>query len=314
MPKVSVIIPTYNRQYIIVKTIESVLNQSKQDLEVIVVDDGSSDDTRGVVESLNDSRVRYFYKTNGGAASARNFGLSKAMGEYVAFLDSDDSWPENYLEVMLSYLQRNGAFGAAYSPITILYPDGSITSRRTTDGKSGWITVDLFKRGFISPAASVFRSSVWKDFYFDEALRTSEDSDAFLRLSMRTQFLFLTDVKPFIKISPDSLSAQVGVVCTRLLVLERFYYKLGGDKIIPSHIARRRLSHACRKIAEDRRRKGGRAAALELYKRAIRHWPIDCRLYLGLLRTLLLSSRKDQKPNWKIPEPLGDPIGPNRFG
>ena len=71
MPKVSVIIPTYNRQYIIVKTVESVLNQSKQDLEVIVVDDGSSDDTRGVVENLNDSRVRYFYKTNGGA-SVRN--------------------------------------------------------------------------------------------------------------------------------------------------------------------------------------------------------------------------------------------------
>ena len=72
MPKVSVIIPTYNRQYIIVKTVESVLDQSKQDLEVIVVDDGSSDNTRGVVESLNDSRVRYFYKTNGDVASARN--------------------------------------------------------------------------------------------------------------------------------------------------------------------------------------------------------------------------------------------------
>lgn len=99
MPKVSVIIPTYNGQYIIVKTVESVLDQSKQDLEVdIVVDDGSSDDTRGVVEIFNDSRVRYFYKTNGGAASARNFGLSKTMGEYVAFLDSDNFWPENYLE------------------------------------------------------------------------------------------------------------------------------------------------------------------------------------------------------------------------
>lgn len=127
-------------------------------------------------------------------------------------------------------------------------------------------------------------------------------------------FLFVTDVESFIRISPDSLSAQTGVVCTRLLVLERFYYKLGGNKIILSHIALRKLSHACRKIAEDRRHKGARAAALELYKRAIRHWPGDCRLYLGLLRTLLLSSRKDQKPNWNIPEPLGTPIGPNRFG
>lgn len=314
MPKVSVIIPTYNRQYIIVRTIESVLNQSKQDLEVIVVDDGSSDDTRGVVESLNDSRVRYFYKTNGGAASARNFGLSKTMGEYVAFLDSDDFWPENYLEIMLSSLCINSKFGAAYSPITIVYPNGSkVKSYKRPDSKGGWITLDLFKRGFIWPSATVFRRSAWKNFYFDEALRTSEDSDAFLRLSMRTQFLFVEDVEAFHRISPDSLCAEVGVVCKRLLVLERFYYKLGGDKIIPSHIARRKLSHACRKIAEDRRRKGGRAAALKLYKRAIRHWPSDCRLYLGFLRTLLLSSRKDQKPNWKIPKPLGDPIGPNRF-
>ena len=76
MSKVSVIIPTYNRQYIIVKTVESVLDQSEQNLEVIVVDDGSSDDTCGLVKSLNNSRVRYSYKTNGGAASAWNLRLA----------------------------------------------------------------------------------------------------------------------------------------------------------------------------------------------------------------------------------------------
>ena len=106
----------------------------------------------------------------------------------------------------------------------------------------------------------------------------------------------------------DSLCAEAGVACTRFLVLERFYYRLcGGQDYSFSYSA------ACRKVAADRRHKGARVAALELYKRAIRHWLGDCRLYLGLLRTLL-SSRTDQKPNWKIQEPLGDPIGTNRFG
>ena len=97
MPKVSVIIPTYNKTIYYRKDSRECLDQSKQDLEVDC-GDGSSDDTRNVVASLNDSRVRYFYKTNGGAAIVRNFGLSKTIGKYVAFFDSDDFWPENYFE------------------------------------------------------------------------------------------------------------------------------------------------------------------------------------------------------------------------
>lgn len=144
--------------------------------------------------------------------------------------------------------------------------------------------------------------------------RSYEDSDAFLRLSMHTQFLFVPEVEALYRISADSISSEAGVACTRILVLERFYFKLGGDKVIPAKIARRRLSHSCRKVAEDRRRTGARAAALGLYGRAIQHWPYDLRLYLGLLRVLLLSSSKDQKPNWKMPQPLGHLLGTNRFG
>lgn len=107
MPKVSVIIPTYNRSSLVKDAICSVLAQTELDLEVIVVDDGSTDGTCKVVEGLRDGRVNYFYKINGGAASARNLGLSKCEGEYVAFLDSDDFWPENYLEVMVSHLENN---------------------------------------------------------------------------------------------------------------------------------------------------------------------------------------------------------------
>jgi glycosyltransferase involved in cell wall biosynthesis len=315
MPKISVIIPTYNRSGMVKEAISSVLAQTEHDLEVIVVDDGSTDNTRSVIESLNDHRVRYFYKTNGGPASARNFGLSKARCQFIAFLDSDDLWPTNYLDVMVANLENNQDFGVAYSPITLVYRDGSrIKSYKRPEGKSGWITLDLFKSSFIWIFAAVFRRSVWKDFYFDEQLnKTSEDSDVLLRLSLCTQFLFIPQVETFHRISTDSISAQTGVDCTRLLALERFYFALGGDKIVPPKIAGRRLSHAVRKVAEHQRKKGAKIAALKLYKYAIRYWPYDVRLYWGWLKTSLLNVDNDPEPTWKMPEPLGEPIGANRF-
>ncbi len=315
MPKVSVIIPTYNRQDVVAQTVQSVLNQTERDLEVIVVDDGSKDNTREVIQHLTDSRVSYFYKTNSGPASARNFGLSKAQGEYIAFLDSDDLWPENYLEVILTNLVNCPGFSAAYTPITVFYPDGrKISSYKKSDGKSGSLGPDLFKHSFIWIFAAVFCRSIWNDFYFDEQLKkTCEDSDVLLRLSMQTRFLFVPQVQALHRISTDSISSLTETNCMRLLVLERFYFQLRGDKIIPAKTARRRLSHATRKIAEFSRKKSSKTAALKLYGHAVRYWPYDIRLYWGLLKAWLLNAAKDTEPNWVMPRPLGNPVGTNRF-
>jgi hypothetical protein len=233
----------------------------------------------------------------------------------VAFLDSDDFWPENYLEFMLSQLGSNKEFGAAYSPITLVRPEGGkLESYKRPEGKSGWIASELFMRGSVWPSAALFRSSAWTDFYFDERLnRTSEDSDAFLRLSMQTKFLFVPGVEALHRISADSICAQEPISCSRAFVLERFYFRLGGDKIVPVKTARRRISHAYRRVAEDRRKRGLRRAAMQLYERAIWYWPYDLRLYLGYLKTLFLRSSTDQEPDWKLPEPLGEPIGSSRF-
>lgn len=306
MPKVSVIIPTYNRCCLVKDTICSVLAQTEPDLEVIVVDDGSTDGTCKVVEGLRDGRVSYFYKTNGGAASARNYGLSKARGRYIAFFDHDDLWPVDYLEVMLANLDKQKEFGVAYSPITIVCSDGrQIKSYKAPKGKSGWLTVDLFKRGFVWTSAAIIRNSVLKNFYYDESLRSSyEDGDYFLRLSTQTPFLFVRDVEAIHREHTKNLSAQAGVLPTRILVLERFYFHQGGDKVVPAKIAKRKISHAARKVAEAHQHKANRSAAITLYKRAIKYRPIDLRLYLGLGQTLLLSRKNDPSPDWQMPEPL----------
>lgn len=308
VPKVSVIIPTYNCSGLLKDTIRSVLSQTEKDLEVIVVDDGSTDDTGNVVRNINDRRVRYFYKTNSGPAGARNFGLSKAQGDYVAFLDHDDLWPVNYLEVILSRLADNNEFGAAYSPITVVYPDGEkIESYKRPAGKNGWITLDLFKHHFIWPSAAIMSRSALNNIRFDESLRSSyEDGDFFLRLSTQCMFLFVGDVEAIRREHSENFSAKVGIRPTRILVLERFYYRLGGREYIPVGIARRRLSHATRKVAEANLRNGSRTAAIILFKHAIKYWPFDVRLYAGLFKALMLRKGNDPAPNWRMPEALGD--------
>jgi glycosyltransferase involved in cell wall biosynthesis len=124
-PVFSVIIPTYNREHFIKNAIESVLKQTFQNFEIIVVDDGSSDNTRQVLASIQDDRIHYFYKENGERAAARNFGAKKALGSYITFLDSDDWLKSNHFSEAEKFRQLNPEakiFSLGYDVIT---PDGA---------------------------------------------------------------------------------------------------------------------------------------------------------------------------------------------
>jgi len=106
---VSVVIPTYNRAELTKRAVQSVLSQSYRNLELIVVDDGSTDNTAAVMESLADSRIKYVFQKNSGACVARNNGIAHAAGEYIAFHDSDDIWHGNKLEKQIAVLQSTDA-------------------------------------------------------------------------------------------------------------------------------------------------------------------------------------------------------------
>jgi glycosyltransferase involved in cell wall biosynthesis len=183
MPGVSVIIPTYNRGDLVTEAIESVLRQSYADLELIVVDDGSTDDTASVVGGIGDERIRYFSKDNGGQSSACNFAFRHAEGRYIAYLDSDDMWPEAYLETMVRQLDAKTDYGVAYARVIQRYPDGREEQLSKPERyRSGRITKYFF--GFVPcliPSAMCFRRSVWEGIWWDEALRRSHDFDVFLR-------------------------------------------------------------------------------------------------------------------------------------
>src|SRR5712692_4293853 len=124
-PTVSVVIPVYNGERYLAEAISSVLDQTYKNFELIVVDDGSTDQSAAVVRSFTDDRIRYLYQSNGGASKARNLGVAASRGTVIAFLDSDDVWLPHKLERQIDCLASHKDVGAVYCWYEVLEPDGS---------------------------------------------------------------------------------------------------------------------------------------------------------------------------------------------
>ena len=135
---ISIVLPSYNRAHILPKAVESILRQTYKDFELIIVDDGSSDNTCEVVKSFDDNRIVYVRQENAGACVARNNGIDHARGEYIAFQDSDDIWHQDKLEKQLKTLQEKNA--------DIVF----CRMNRMSGGKIVGLVSDYFKEGFLS--------------------------------------------------------------------------------------------------------------------------------------------------------------------
>lgn len=122
-PFFNVVIPTYNREVFLKRCLDSMLGQEYQNWEAVVVDDGSTDNTRSLVKEYDDDRIRYFFKENGGTASARNAGINNSEGKYIAFLDSDDEYTPDHLQSIYNFLEEKDF------PICLIFTDFIINSR-----------------------------------------------------------------------------------------------------------------------------------------------------------------------------------------
>ena len=188
---VSVIIPTYNRARLLPQALDSVLAQTYGDFEIIIVDDGSNDDTRTVIEPyLGRSNARYFYQDNQKQAAARNLGIKKAEGEYIAFLDSDDMWAPRKLEFQVKMLENHEEMGMVYSNQLTFRDDPSQGTIKYGPGvlKSGQIYRDLLLRRFYcsTPTILVRKSVIDEVGGFDDSLGNAlEDWEFALRISRR---------------------------------------------------------------------------------------------------------------------------------
>jgi len=196
MPKVSVIIPTYNRASTIKEALLSIFDQTYLDFEIIVVDDGSTDNTCQIVSELGNQsgKVQYIYQDNRGRSAARNLGVRAAQGDYVAFLDSDDIFLPNKLNVQVLTLEKNFDFGMAYSTFFRMQKKRYVLENAVSPGKkmSGWIYPELLfiKKNIITVPSVMVRTQILKEVGgFDETMHTCEDLDLWRRIARRYKVL-----------------------------------------------------------------------------------------------------------------------------
>lgn len=209
-PLVSVVIATYNMGQYLADAIRSVLEQSRPNLELLVIDDGSTDNTREVVDSFEgDTRLRYHWQPNLGQARAKNVGIGLACGRFIAFCDADDLWTTDKLERQLPAFDDCGRVAVVYSRNRKVDADGLplASPYNSTHLPSGQVTQQLFIENFISFGTAVIRRSCLEDVgVFDEAQRMGIDWDLWLRLSTKYEFRYVDAVTYLYRIWPGQIS------------------------------------------------------------------------------------------------------------
>ena len=208
-PTVSVVIPTYNRDEVLGHSIDSVLAQTYEDFELIVVDDGSTDDTQAVCKAYEDDRLTYLRQANEGAAVARNTGIERARGEFVAFQDSDDVWhPEKLRKQMQVFEEGAADVGVVYTGFWRVADDGrTYVPGPGIEPKEGNVHQALLGQNFVSTQVAVVRKRCFETAgVFDERLPRFQDWELWLRLSKHFAFGLVDEPLVTAYDRPDSIS------------------------------------------------------------------------------------------------------------
>jgi len=186
MPEVSVIIPTYNRSDKVVRAVQSVLDQSFKDLEILVVDDGSTDDTEARLVPYGTS-IKYMRQSaNGGVSAARNKGIKNSSGTWLAFLDSDDYWLKDKLRFQMEFLHRTPDAVACQTEEIWIRMGRRVNPKKIHKKPSGEIFQHSLRLCLVSPSSVILKRSVFDEIgLFDETLEAAEDYDLWLRISCK---------------------------------------------------------------------------------------------------------------------------------
>lgn len=226
MPKVSVIVPAYNGQSTILETINSVLQQSFTDFELIVINDGSTDGTLELLSNIKDARLKVYSYKNGGLPAARNRGIVRATGEFLSFIDADDLWTPDKLELQLQALQQNPQAGVAYSWTICMGNNGNLFHPGVSESFQGNVYPDLLVGNFIGSGSNVLlrREAIESVGYFDESLKSCEDWDYWLRLAPKWEFAVVPKPQIIYRLSSGAMSSKLDVMEKyQTLVLERAF-------------------------------------------------------------------------------------------
>jgi glycosyltransferase involved in cell wall biosynthesis len=288
--KVSVIIPIYNRADLLPRAMSSVLNQTFQDFELIIVDDGSTDNTKQVVEEFQkkDKRIKYIWQENsGGPAKPRNIGIKDSQGEYIAFLDSDDDWLPEKLEKQLEIFEKNRQTNLGFVGCNaLIVKEDKIQEYKTPKYKN--ILPKILEGCFIWSCSSVIIKKLVLDKvgFFDENLKIGDDWDMWIRIIINGYSFDFVD-EPLFKyyIHSGNISAlknikKIAVDYNFLLEKYKKYYEQ-NPKIYSNRL---RYTGASYILAKDLKK--GR----EYFKKSIKINPLNFKSYSRFLFSLLGSN------------------------
>lgn len=225
MSKVSVVIPAYNSMKYLPETLESVLRQTFTDFEVLIIDDGSSDNIMQWASGLTEPRLKLISQENQGVSVARNTGITQARGEYIAFLDSDDLWEPTKLEKQVICLDDHPTVGLVHTWMVLVDKQGKSTGRVMPSQAEGDVWKQLTEKNTIACSSVMVRRCCFETTgVFDRNLRFAEDWDMWIRIASCYPFAVIKEPLYYYRQLPNSLSKNREVMLEAFqLVIEKTF-------------------------------------------------------------------------------------------
>lgn len=250
MKKISVILPVFNGEKTIVETMMSVLRQTVTDFELIVIDDGSTDQTCERVESIRDARIHLSRFPNRGLAASRNRGLRLSEGEFFSFIDADDLWVPNKLEMQVASLESKPEFGVAYSWTSTIDESGDFIRAIAPVSHEGNVYCQMLERCFVASGSNIMcrKDLIEKVGYYNEEFRLGSDWEFNIRLAGKCSFVLVPEYQIFYRQSPQSITSNVRNVEQYLLRVIEEAFRQAPEEV--QHLKRRSLSYNYQHIAD----------------------------------------------------------------
>lgn len=221
-PKVSVNICCYNGDKYLKETIKSVLSQTFTDLEVIIIDDGSTDATQKVINGFDDHRIKYFYQRNQGLSCSRNKALAYSSGQYIAIVDQDDVWEPEKIKRQADIFDLDSGVGLVYSDAYYINDAGKRLGKyfNKVIPQRGWVTKNLILGNFIPcPTVMIRTETLKKTGPFRVGLKLAEEYELFLRLSLISKFEFVNEPLAGYRVHANNNSKNITGMCQEEIVI-----------------------------------------------------------------------------------------------